>query len=328
MDRQVKMGGAVALVVLGVTFPVLAQDKPAKKIAIATIVEVPQLLDTRDGVLEGLAENGYSVGRNLTVDYQNANGNIATMQQIARKFVANEPDAIVPMTTPATQAAVAATKTIPVIFGSVVDPLKARVISSYEKPSKNVTGVSEIPPVAQQIELFKQIMPEMKRLGYIYNTGLDSSLATLEWVEEAAKKYGITIVQAAVPTTNEVIPATQSLIGKVDAIYLPNDTTVLAALETIVRIGFDTKTPVFTGETRGVERGAVASLGLNYFELGKLVGGMTAQVLDGKEVGQIDALIASKVMTEFPIFINKKSADKMQLTIPQSVLDKASEIIE
>ncbi len=324
--RLVALVGAVAA--LSALTAAQAEDKPAKRIAIATIVEVPQLLDTKKGILERLAEKGYVEGKNLTVEYQSANGNIGTMQQIARKFVAEAPDAIVPITTAAAQATAAATKDIPIVFATVIDPVRAKVIPGYVKPGGNVTGVSDRPPIAQQLDLFKKIVPGLKRLGYVYNTGLDSSLATLEWIKEAGAERGIEIVEAAAPTTNEVIPATQSLIGKVDAIYVPNDTTVVAALESIVRIGTETDVPVFTGETRGVERGALASLGLNYVEVGHLAGDLVAEVLDGKPAGEVDAKLAYETMTSFPIFLNKRAAAGMGVSLPEPLLAEAAKVVE
>ena len=135
-------------------------------------------------------------------------------------------------------------------------------------------------------------------------------------------------MEAAAPTTNEVIPATNKLVGKVDAIYVPNDTTVVAALETVVKIGKDTKTPVFTGETRGVRRGAIASVGLNYTQVGMLAGHMVAEVLNGKKLGDIDAVIAYEKIPDNVAVVNKTAAAAMGVTIPADVLKRASKVIQ
>jgi len=314
---------------LGVLMMMLAASAAGMKtIGISTIVEVPQLVQTKDGILKGLADKGYVVGKNLKVDYQNANGNMPTQQQIAKKFVGEDVDVIAPITTPTSQAMAAATKTIPIVFATVTDPIAAKLISRYKHPGGNVTGVSDRPPIAAQLKLFKEIMPNLKKLGFIYNPGLDSSKAILGWVKEDGKKLGISVVEAAAPTTNEVIPATNKLIGKVDAIYVPNDTTVVAALETVVKIGKQTKTPVFTGETRGVGRGAVASLGLNYTQVGRLAGHMVAEVLNGKKPGDIDAVIAYQKIPDNTVVVNEASAKAMGLTIPAAVLKRASKVIK
>jgi putative ABC transport system substrate-binding protein len=329
MHRFVKWKSAAVLVGIGMLVSasaVTAADM--KKVAIATIVEVPQLVETKDGVIKGLAERGFVVGKNIEIDYQNSNGNMSTQQQVAKKFVGDGADVIVPITTPTAQAMVTATKDIPIVFVDVTDPLKARLIPQFKQPGGNVTGVSDAAPIAAQLKLFKQIVPNLKKLGFVYNPGLDSSKATLGWVQEQGKELGIEVVEAAAPTTNEVIPATNKLIGNVDAIYVPNDTTVVAALETVVKIGKDTKIPVFTGETRGVGRGSVASLGLNYTQVGMLAGHMVADVLEGKKPGMMDAVLAYEKLPETVIVVNKGAAASMGVPLSEAVLKLATQVIE
>jgi len=325
MHRLIRMTPIFGLI-LATCGAVHAAD--TKKIAISMIIEVPQLLQTKDGVLRGLSERGFSEGKNLSVEYQTANGSMPTQQQIARKFVGEVPDVIVAITTPTSQAMVAATKDVPIVFATVIDPVKAKVISKYDKPGGNVTGVSDAPPIAQQLRLMREILPNLKKLGFIYNPSLDSSKATLEWINEQGKPLGIEVVESPAPTANEVIPAARKLVGKVDAIFIPNDTTVVASIEAIVKIGEETKTPIFTGETRGVERGGIASVGLNYTEVGRLAGHMVAEVLRGKKPGDIDAIIAYQKLPNLDVYVNKRSALAMGVAIPQTVLARATKVVE
>lgn len=299
-----------------------------KKVAISTIVEVPALTDTKDGILAALAERGYIDGETIEVDYQNANGNMPTQQQIAKKFVGDRPDVIIPITTPTSQSVIALTDDIPVVFATVTDPLKAQLIPQFEQPGGNVTGVSDAAPIGEQMDLIKELVPGLKKIGFIYNPGLDNALSALEVIKTEAGARDVEVIESPAPTTNEVILATKKLIGDVEAIYVPNDTTVVAALEAIVKIGQDVDLPVFTGETGGVERGAAASVGLDYFAVGKTAGFMAADVLDGKDPGMIDAVIAFNVHDQFKLMINKGSAEAMGMTIPQSVMDRATEILE
>ena len=325
MHRLIRITPILGLI-LATCSAVHAAD--TKKIAISMIIEVPQLLQTKDGILTGLSERGFSNGRNLSVEYQTANGNMPTQQQIARKFVGEAPDVIVAITTPTSQAMVAATKDIPIVFATVIDPVKAKVISKYDKPGGNVTGVSDVPPIAQQLRLIREILPNLKKIGFIYNPSLDSSKATLEWINEQGKPLGIEVVESPAPTANEVIPAARRLVGKVDAIFIPNDTTVVASIEAIVKIGEETKTPIFTGETRGVERGGIASIGLNYTEVGRLAGHMVAEVLSGKKPGDIDAIIAYQKLPNLDVYVNKRSASAMGVAIPPTVLARATKVVE
>ncbi|MBO6899978.1 MAG: ABC transporter substrate-binding protein [Rhizobiaceae bacterium] len=309
-------------------FVVNANADDMKKVAISTIVEVPALLETKEGVLKGLAEEGFVEGQNLEVDYQNANGNMPTQQQIAKKFIGDNPDVIVPITTPTSQAVIASTDTIPIVFTTVTDPIKAKLIPQYEKPGGNVTGVSDAAPIQQQVALMQELVPDLKAIGYIYNPGLDNALATLEVLKRETEELGIAIFESPAPTTNEVALATKKLIGQVDAVYVPNDTTVVAALESIIKVGEDVDLPVFAGETGAVARGVIASVGLDYVELGRITGHMAARVLNGENPGDIDAVIAYQVLTNFKVAVNKKAAEAMGVTIPDAVLARATEIIE
>ena len=304
-----------------------AQDM--KSVAISTIVEVPALTETRDGVIEGLAANGFEEGKNITIDYQNANGNMPTQQQIAKKFAGERPDVIVAITTPTSQAMVSTVPSdIPIVFATVTDPIKAKLIEAYSKPGPNITGVSDAAPIKQQVELMREVMPDLKTLGFIYNPGLDNAVSTLEKLRETVEPLGIEIVESPSPTSNEVVPAARKLVGKVDAIYVPNDTTVVAVLEAIVKVGQDTDTPIFAGETGAVGRGVVASVGLDYVAVGKVAGEMAAKVLNGTSPGDIPAVLAYETLTDFKVVVNPASAEAMGLELPQSLMDRATEIIQ
>ncbi len=180
-------------------------------------------------MLKGLAQSGFEDGRNIQVEYQTANGNASTQQQIAKKFIGDDADLIIAITTPTAQAMASVTNSVPIVFAAVTDPIKAKLIPQFKAPGGNITGVSDAPPLAAQLSLFREILPNLKKLGFIYNPGLDSSNATLERLRQEGSKLGITVVEAAAPTTNEVIPAARKLVGNVDAIYVPNDTTVVSA---------------------------------------------------------------------------------------------------
>lgn len=323
-----QQAGAAVLACLGIALTCGAsQGAELKKVAISTIVEVPQLVETKDGVLKGLAESGFEDGKTIKVEYQTANGNMPTQQQIAKKYIGDGADVIVAITTPTAQAMASVTTTIPIVFATVTDPVKAKLISRYKAPGGNITGVSDAAPIAAQLSLFREIVPNLKKIGFVYNPGLDSSNATLERLRNEAQPLGITVVEAAAPTTNEVIPATKKLVGSVDAIYVPNDTTVVAALETVVKVGQETRTPVFTGETRGVDRGAIASVGLDYIEVGRLAGQMVAEILKGKKPGDIDAVIAYEKMPNYVVVVNKTAATAMGVTLPDAVLKRANRTV-
>lgn len=288
---------------------------PARQVAIANMVDIPQLLQVRDGLIDGLKTAGYEDGRNLKVSYLSAQGNAGTATQIVRKFVGESPDVMVTITTPMAQTALSATRTLPVVFTVVTDPLGAKVVRSLKRPGGNATGVSDLAPIDRQLRLIKAFVPQAARLGVIYNPGLDGSLYQVEVLGGLVKAHGLSAVHASAPNSNEVIAAMRSLVGKVDAVWIPNDPTVYAALESAVRIGMEQKIPVFTAETRSVERGAVASVGFDYTAVGHEAARQVVQIFNGTRPGDLD-IVAPQV---FRTVVNGKSAAALGLAVPADV---------
>ena len=314
----------IALLALG-----MSQQAAAEKvttIGITTIIEASVLLDAKNGVLKALADAGYIEGKNLKVDYQSAQGNMALQQQIAKKFVGNNYDLIVSITTASSQAMYSATKDIPIIFTAVSDPIKAKLISQFKQPGGNITGVADLSPISKQIDLLSEILPNAKKLGVVYNPGWDNAVSAVEAVKQAAAKHGITVVESPAPSTNEVIAATRKLSGKVDALYVPDDATVTTALEAIVKVSWEANMPIFAADTGAVERGALASVGYNYFELGIATGEIVVRVLKGEKPGDINAIRAYEISDKPNIVINTEAAKKIGVSIAETTLKKAATV--
>ncbi len=300
--------------------PVLAQTK---SVAITAIVEHPALDATRDGVIAALKDAGFTPGEGLKVDYQSAQGNPATAAQIARQFVGQRPDVIVPISTPSAQAVAAATRDVAVVFTAVTDPVSAQLVKSMEKPGGNVTGLSDMAPVGAHVALIQEIVPAAKRLGVVYNPGEPNSVAMVKVLKDEAAKKGLAVVEAAANKSSEVQTAGRSLVGKVDAIYVPLDNTVVSALESLVAVGAQAKLPVFSADTDSVARGAVASIGFDYFQVGKQTGAVVARILKGEKPGDIPVEVAKGT----DLFVNAKSAAAMGVTIPESVAKRATKTV-
>src|SRR5690606_14042210 len=198
-------------------------------VAVTAIVEHPALDAARDGVKDTLAEAGFKEGENLKFVYQSAQGNPATAAQIARQFVGEAPNVIVPISTPSAQAVVSATRDIPVVFTAVSDPLGAELIKDMEKPGGNVTGLSDMSPVADHVALIQEITPNAKSIGFIYNTAEANSVSTLAALKAEAEKAGLTIVESVATKSSEVQGAARALVGRVDVIYVPTDNTIVSA---------------------------------------------------------------------------------------------------
>ncbi len=292
-------------------------------VATTAIVEHPALDSVRDGIKETLEENGYN-DQNMKFTYESAQGNPAIAAQIARKLVGEAPDVVVGISTPSAQSLVSATRDIPVVFSAVTDPLSAKLISNYEAPGANVTGLSDKTPVAQHLDLVREFLPDMKKLGVPYNPGEPNAVAIVALLKEEAAKKGIEIVEAPAPKSSDVMMATQKLIGDVDAIYCPTDNTILTALESVVKVGIDGRIPVFSGDTGSVERGAVAALGFNYHDIGRQTGAVIVRILKGEKAGDIPVRVA----TGSDLYVNTKMAQRMGVEIPQSVLDRTTKVIQ
>jgi putative ABC transport system substrate-binding protein len=300
----------------------LAQD--AKTVAVTAIVEHPALDAARDGIKEALAEAGFKDGENLTFTYESAQGNPATAAQIARKLVGEAPDVIVPISTPSAQAVVGATADIPVVFTAVTDPLGAKLVASLEKPGGNVTGMSDLSPIGAHLDLIREILPDAVRLGVIYNPGEANSVTLVALLQEEAVSRTLSITEAPAARSADVQTAAQSLVGRVDAIYVPTDNTVVTALEAIVGVGVDNQLPVFAGDTDSVPRGAIAALGFNYHDIGIQTGRIVVRVLNGEAPGEIP--VEGVEITQ--LYVNPKAAERMGISIPQAVIDRAEQVVE
>lgn len=294
-----------------------------KTVAITAIVEHPALDATRDGVVEALKAAGYTPGDTLKVEYQSAQGNPATAAQIARQFAGARPDVIVPISTPSAQAVVASTRDIPVVFTAVTDPVGAQLVRSLDKPGANVTGVSDMAPVAEHVALIREIVPSVKRLGVLYNAGEPNSVSLVKALKDEAQKAGLTVVEATATKSADAQPAARSLVGKADAIYVPLDNTVVSALESVVAVGQQAKLPVFSADTDSVARGTVASIGFDYRQVGRQTGEAVVRILKGEKPGDVPVTFAKGT----DLFVNPKSAAAMGVTIPEAVTQRATKVV-
>ncbi|MCJ2377277.1 ABC transporter substrate-binding protein [Vibrio sp. ZSDZ34] len=292
------------------------------KVAVSQIVEHPALDATRQGLLDGLKEKGYEQGKNLEFDFKTAQGNPAIAVQIARQYVGERPDVLVGIATPTAQALVSATRDIPVVFTAVTDPVGAKLVKQLEQPGKNVTGLSDLSPVDQHVELIKEIMPSVKTIGVVFNPGEANAVSLMALLKDSTKKHGIELVEATALKSADVQTATQAISAKSDIIYALIDNTVASAIEGMIVAANQAKTPVFGAATSYVERGAVASLGFDYYQIGVQTADYVAQILEGQDPGKIDVQVAKGS----DLVINASAAKKLGIVIPKSVMDRATSV--
>jgi len=301
--------------------PVKAADV---SVAVTAIVEHPALDAVRDGVKEALADAGYKDGENLKFIYESAQGNPGTAAQIARQFVGEEPSVIVPISTPSAQAVVSATRDIPVVFTAVSDPVGAQLVKDMAKPGRNVTGLSDMSPVAEHIKLIKEISPNAKSIGFLYNTAETNSVSILAALKEEAAKNDMTVVESVATKSAEVQGAARGLVGRADVFYIPTDNTIVSAFEAAVGVAEEAKIPLYAADTGSVDRGAVAALGFNYFDVGKQTGAIVARILKGEAPGDIAVTVAAGT----DLVINKGAATRMGVTLPEAIVSRATRTVE
>jgi putative ABC transport system substrate-binding protein len=292
------------------------------KVAVSQIVEHPALDATRQGLLDGLAKKGYVEGENLEFDYKTAQGNPAIAVQIARQFVGEAPDVLVGIATPTAQALVSATKSIPVVFTAVTDPVGAKLVKQMQQPGMNVTGLSDLSPVAQHVELIKEIIPDVKAIGVVYNPGEANAVSLVELLKKSAAAQGLKVVESSALKSADVKSATEAIVSKVDVIYAPTDNTVASAIEGMIVAANQAKIPVFGGATSYVEKGAIASLGFDYYQVGVQTADYVAAILEGKKPGMLDV----KVAQGSDLVVSETAAKQLGMTIPQSVLSRATSV--
>ncbi|HGO5822497.1 TPA: ABC transporter substrate-binding protein [Mannheimia haemolytica] len=297
-----------------------AQEK-LQNVAITAIVEHPALDTIRKGVVEELAREGFVEGKNIKIDYQSAQGSTATAAQIARKFVGDKADIIIPITTPSAQPIVAATRSIPIVFSGVTDPVAAKLVKSWEPSGTNVTGISDHKPIAPQVKLIQTLVPELKAVGYVYSAGEVNSAIVLEELKEEAKKQGITVVPVAVQRSADIGTAARSLNGKVQAIYISEDNAVVSAYEALHKAALEAKMPVIAADKDTVERGAIAAYAVNQYDIGVATGKTAARVLKGEKAGTIP----TQEVSQLELSINTKTAKELGITIPEALAKEAKQ---
>jgi len=295
-----------------------------KTVAITQIIEHPALDAARRGILEELEAAGYEPGRNLELIYASAHGDPAGAAEVARRFAAARPDVIVPISTPSAQAVVAATDDIPVVFTAVTDPLGAGLVDDLARPGGNVTGMTDLSPIRRHLDLIREITPAVRRLGVIHNPDEANAVSLLRLLAAEAPARDLSIVRAAVPHASAVAAAARRLAGETDAFYVPTDNTVIGALEAILEVGAKHRLPVYAGDIEAVPRGALAALGFNYYDIGRQTGYIVLRVLRGEKPGDIP--VQGVETTE--LYVNRKAAEAMGVTLPDAVLKRARRVIE
>ena len=293
-----------------------------KKVGVIQYIQHPALDSSNEGFIDGLKEKGYEEGKNIEVEQQNAQGKIDISQQLAGQFVSAKKDLIFAIATPTAQAVSNATKDIPIVFTSVTDPVDAGLADSLKSSGKNITGTTDKVNIDEQLELFKKMMPNAKKMGVIYTTSEANSTNQVKELKEVAPTYGLEIKEIGIANINEINQNLNNAISSIDSLYVPTDNNVAASYSLVGDICVKNKIPAVCAEPALVQVGGLVSKGIDYYELGKMAGIKAAEILDGKNPSDI----AIEPMKELKITINTDVQEKLGIELPDDILDEAEKV--
>lgn len=301
--------------------------KDTKVIGIGQYAEHGSLDNCRNGFLEGLRQEGFVEGENLTVYYENSQADGAVAAQIVDNFLSKDIDLICGIATPMAQAAYGAArkKDVPVIFTAITDPIKAELANEDGTPVGEVTGTSDKLAVKKQLEMIRSVLPEAKKIGILYSTSEVNSISAIEEYKAVAAEYGFEIVESGISTVADISLAADNLLGKVDCLNNLTDNTVVSVLPTILKKANDKNIPVFGSEVEQVKIGCLATVGIDYTELGIKTGKMAAAVLKGeKKASEINF----ETIEESKFYGNTAVAANLGITLPQDLVEDAAEMFD
>lgn len=285
-------------------------------VAITQIINHNTLDDVREGLIEGLKSAGLEDGKTIQIVYENANGNVSIASQIANKFMAMKPAVLVALSTQSAQILMtpAQKEHIPLVFSAVTNPVSAQLVKDWSKTDEGVTGVSDYMAPEPQIDMILAFLPNLKKLGLLYNSSEVNSVSFLESFEAIAKERGIDIVRATAHNTAEAAEAFKSLVDKVDGVFFPNDNTIMAAAPAVAAVALQNKIPLFANDEASVQQGVLAALSYDRPAMGR----KTAEMVEGILKGQSTATFKVHNHVRTDVVVNKKTLEALGMEMPST----------
>jgi putative ABC transport system substrate-binding protein len=290
------------------------RDESVIVVGISKIITHPALDAVERGIIDEVREQGFD---NVVFDVQSANGEIATAASIANKFRHQNVRVAVGIATPMAQSLANNMRGTPIIFSAVTDPVGAGLRQSLYVEDTNITGVSDMTPVREQIELIARIVP-LTRLGYIYNAGESNSVALLEIARQVCDDMGVELVVQTVTNTAEVRQAAEVIVPRVDAVYVGTDNVVAAAIASLTTVATRHGVPVIFADPTNKVNGVLASYGVNYYNLGRETGKIVVRVLNGEKPGDIPVKFMTKP-EELEFHVNEEVARILGIELPENL---------
>ena len=277
-------------------------------VGIVQMMEHPSLDEIREAIEADLKAE---FGDDIEILYQNGQNDKTLIGSICQQFVGQQVDAIIPIATTAAQVAAANTEDIPIIFAAVSDPVASNLMENIETPESNITGTSDAIAVDKIFELALEMYPEIETFGLMYNTGEDNSLAVIDDAKAYLDNASLAYTESGVTNVSEVSQAAQNLVTKCDAIFIPIDNTVASGMRTVADIAIDAQIPVFVSADSMVADGGLATVGINYTQLGKQTAAMVIKVLNGTPISEIPV----EVLTDCAVVVNEDTASALGLDV-------------
>ena len=273
------------------------------------------------GFVEGLAEAGYVEGENLTINFQNASGEVSNCQQICNLFANSDIDLVFAIATPAAQSAVNVMQEtdVPVVFSSVTDAVAAGLVESNEAPGKNVTGTLDMPVIADQIAVIKDVLPDAEKIAILYTSSEANSEYQAEEAKAAAEEMGLEVIVQTSSSSNDIPQVISSVVGSTDAIWIPSDNAFASAMATVNRTAVENQIPVFCSVEAMIAEGGIATTAVNYYDLGVQTANIAARILGGEAASEIPV----ETQEEFSLVVNKTFAESVGVEVPAEILDNA-----
>lgn len=294
-------------------------NKDVVHIGILQYVEHPSLSAARKGFVAELKKEGYVDGKNLKLDYENAQGDQSNLQTISTNLLSNN-DLVLGIATPAAQTLSNLSTDVPVLFTAVTDPVSAKLVKTMEKPEGIATGTSDMSPISKQVELLQKVMPDVKKVGIMYTTNERNSEVQVEEAQKEFAKAGIDVLTKGISSTNDVQDTAKSLMSQTQVLFIPTDNMIVSAISLITELSKEMKVPVVGGSADIVEQGVLFTYGANYEALGRQTAKLAVRIIKGEDV--------SKISAEYPKTLNVVVNDDMAKTLGidlTSIKDESTE---
>ena len=321
MKKMLLFTAALLILALPVFATGVDEDQPLT-IGITKIVAHPALDALEQGAMEVILES-YP---DAVFDNQNANGDMATASTIAQKFKTDRADLTIGIATPTAMALANAISDVPVVFCAVTDPVDAGLVPSLEQSAGNITGISDMTPVKDQISLLAELT-DIDSIGHVYSSGEANAVRLAELAEEACDELGIEFVGTTVATSAEVKQAAQSIAGRVDAFYVSTDNTVVSALAAMGDVAASSGIPILSADpTSADENGVFLAWGFDYYKMGLATSRLVVEILDGADPASIPTRFMTSV-DDIELFINLQIASELGIDVPEDLVSKAATVV-